>query len=135
MLLFELHAYLMESSNTALWSCHVELELNVSLSVSSVEISACLYVIVSCWGTGNGGVSAACCCFSVSAWPPVWQSFCSIDLLLSLRITHHIIALIYQGANWSVLRSVNCFPYWHLILTFTQCWISAWQTVCWQTVF
>jgi len=85
------------------------------LSVSSGEISACQCVIVSCWGTGNGGVSAVCC-FSVSAWPPVWLSFCSNDLLLSLMITHHITSLIDQGANWSVLISVNFFPYWHLNL-------------------
>jgi len=31
-------------------------------------------------------------------------------------ITHHITSLIDQGANWSVLISVNFFPYWHLNL-------------------
>lgn len=71
-------------------------------------------------------VSAALCVllllfFSLSMAADVTESTCSINLLLSLRITQLITTLRDQEENWSVY----CFPYWHLILTFTQCCISA----------
>lgn len=55
------------------------------------------------------GVSAALCVllfFSLSMAAGVTESICSIDLLLSLRITWYITTLIDQEENWSVLRSV-----------------------------